>query len=306
MAKACVLIGGGTGLVGSRLSELFAERQYEVIHISRKAKPDAKFKTYQWDLKNRTIDPEAIEKADYVINLAGAGIADARWTDKRKKLIINSRVDSTLTLKTAFEKAGKAPKAFVSAAAMGYYGDSGETLVTEDSPPGNDGFLSASCVAWEEALDKVKATGWRTARIRIGIVLSTQGGALEKMLIPAKMKIGGYFGDGQQWYSWIHIEDLCRLFIFLTENEQLNGTFNGVSPNPERNKPFTRKIGEAIGRPPIMAPGPEFVMRIAMGEMADTIFSSTKVSAEKTLGTGFEFKFPELIGAVKDVVDRGI
>ena len=299
-----ILIGGGTGLVGNRLSEMLVERGYEVLHLSRKKDLNRKFPAYGWDLKKGIIDEEAIQKADAVFNFAGAGVADARWTASRKKLIIDSRVDSTLLLKNAFENAGKKPYAFISAAAIGYYGDRGEELLTEESAPGSSGFLAESCIEWEKALDEVKNTGWRTARVRIGIVLSTKGGALEKIILPVKFRVGGYFGDGQQWYSWIHIDDLCRIFIHILENENLSGTFNGVAPNPERNKPFTRKIGEAIGKPPIMAPGPEFVMRLAMGEMADTIFSSSKVSSKKIEKTGFEFQFPELIGAVKDLVKR--
>lgn len=300
-----VLIGGGTGLVGNRLSEMLTEKGYNVLHLSRKKDLNKKFPAYQWDLKSGIIDEEAVQKSDIVFNLAGAGIADARWTAKRKKLIIDSRVDSTLLLKNAFAKANKKPEAFISAAAMGYYGDRADEIMTEESTPGKSGFLAESCIAWEAALDAVKNTGWRTARLRIGIVLSTKGGALEKMIIPAKMFIGGYFGDGQQWYSWVHIDDLCRMFIFVLENK-LSGTFNAVSPHPERNKPFTRKIGEAIGKPPIMAPGPEFVMRLAMGEMADTILGSTRVSSKKIEGAGFEFVFPELVGAVKDLTERKV
>lgn len=299
-----ILIGGGTGLVGNHLSEMLSQKGYDVLHLSRKKNLDKKFPAYGWDLKNGTIDEEAIQKADAVINLAGAGVADARWTKSRKKLIIDSRVDSTLLLKNAFEKAGKIPDAFISAAAIGYYGNRGEELMTEETPPGAEGFLAESCIAWEAALDEVKKTGWRTARIRIGIVLSTKGGALEKIILPVKFRIGGYFGNGQQWYSWIHIEDLCRMFIHILENENLSGAFNGVSPNPERNKPFTKNIGVAIGKTPLMAPGPEFAMRIALGEMADTILSSTRVSSEKIMKADFEFKFPQLIEAVQDLVKR--
>ena len=306
MSDKTVLIGGGTGLVGSRLSELLEGRNYNVLHLSRKAKPDARFPAYAWDLKNKTIAPEAIHKADYVINIAGAGIVDGRWTASRKKLIIDSRVDSTLLLKNEFVKAGKEPKAFVSASAIGYYGNTGEDLVTEKTPPADNRFLSQSCVEWEKAIDEVKATGWRTARIRIAVVLSTQGGALEKIMLPLKANVGGYFGDGQQWYSWIHIDDLCELFIYALENEQFTGTFNGGSPNPERNKPFTQKVADAMDKTALLAPGPAFVMRLAMGEMADTILNSNRISAEKVLASGFEFQFPELEGAVRDLIKRKI
>ena len=230
MSNKTVLIGGGTGLVGSRLSELLEAKNYQVLHLSRKAKPDARFPAYAWDLKNKTIDETAIQKADYVINLAGAGIVDKRWTASRKKVIIDSRVDSTLMLKNAFQKAGKTPAAFISASAIGYYGNTGEDLVTEETEPADNRFLSQSCVAWEKALDEVKATGWRTTRLRISIVLSTKGGALEKIMLPLKANVGGYFANGQQWYSWIHIEDMCNLFIHALENEDFSGTFNAAAP----------------------------------------------------------------------------
>ncbi len=306
MSNKTVLIGGGTGLVGSRLSELLEAKNYEVLHLSRKAKPDARFPAYAWDLKNKTIDEEAIQKADYIINLAGAGIVDKRWTASRKKVIIDSRVDGTLLLKNAFQKAGKTPKAFVSASAIGYYGNTGEDLVTEETPPADNRFLSQSCVAWEKAIDEVKATGWRTARLRISIVLSTKGGALEKIMLPLKANIGGYFADGQQWYSWIHIDDICNLFIHAVENEDVSGTFNAAAPYPERNKPFTQKVASAMNKTAILAPAPAFAMRLAMGEMADTILNSNRISSEKVQATGFEFQFPKLEGAVRDLIARKI
>ncbi len=306
MSGKTVLIGGGTGLVGSRLSELLEKRNYNVLHLSRKANIDARFPAYKWDIKNKTIDETAIAKADYVINLAGAGIVDGRWTESRKKLLIDSRVDSTLLLKNAFEKMGKAPKAYISASAVGYYGNTGEALVKESDQPVDEDFLSHCVVEWEKAIDKVKATGWRTARIRIAIVLSTKGGALEKIMLPLKANVGGYFGDGQQWYSWIHIDDLCNQFIYALENDNFKGTFNGASPNPERNKPFTKKIADAMDKTALLAPGPAFVMRLAMGEMADTILNSNRISAEKIQAAGFKFQFPELEGAVRDLIKRKI
>ncbi|MEZ5055799.1 MAG: TIGR01777 family oxidoreductase [Saprospiraceae bacterium] len=299
-----ILIGGGTGLVGERLSEMLEAKGYQVLHLSRSRNLDARFPAYKWDLKNGEVDPEAIAKADAVINLAGAGIADKPWTPSRKKLIIDSRVDSTLMLKTAFELAGKKPEAFISAAAIGYYGNRGDQNLTEESDPGNDGFLSESCVLWEEAIKKVEASGIRTVWFRIGIVLSTKGGALEKIMLPVKFHIGGYFGNGKQWYSWIHLDDLCRMFIHALENQEMNGVYNAVSPNPERNKPFTEAIGDAIGKKSLMIPGPEFALRLVLGEMADTIFNSNKVDSSKIEKAGFKFEHPKLVDAVKHLVDN--
>jgi len=301
----CILIAGGTGLIGKRLSQLLAKKKYEVIHLSRKPDPNASFQTFAWDLRKGFIDEVAIQKADYVINLAGAGIADARWSEDRKKLIISSRVDSTLLLKNTFERLHKEPKAFLPASAIGYYGDRGNDWMYETSQPGT-GFLANSCIAWEKALKDVIETGWRTVIIRIGIVLSTQGGALEKMITPMKFRAGAYFGNGQQFYSWVHIDDLCRLFIKGIEDENMQGIYNGVAPNPVTNKQFAFDLETAMGRKSVILPAPAFGLRLAMGEMADVVLTSTRVSSQKVEDQGFQFEFPQLIPALKDVIQRNI
>ena len=296
-----VLIGGGSGLIGTRLSQLLQEKGYDPIHLSRRQRPNAPYPTYQWDAEGGTIEEEAVQAADYVINLAGAGIADKPWTKARKALIISSRVKTARLFKEAFERTGHQPKAYISSSAIGYYGDRGETLMTEEAEAGS-GFLSESTIAWESAIQEVAQTGVRTVGIRIGIVMSTQGGALEKMLIPFRFYTGTYFGDGQQWYSWVHIDDICRLFIHAMENESMNGFYNGVAPNPVRNKTLVEQIKNAMNSPAILVPAPAFALRLAMGEMADAILDSTKVSAEKTQSTGFNFQFPEIDKALGDLL----
>ncbi|HKK78668.1 MAG TPA: TIGR01777 family oxidoreductase [Phaeodactylibacter sp.] len=296
-----VLIGGGSGLIGTRLSQLLQEKGYDPIHLSRRQRPNAPYPTYQWDAEAGTIEDEAVQAADYVINLAGAGIADKPWTKARKALIISSRVKTARLFKEAFERTGHNPKAYLSSSAIGYYGDRGETLMTEEAEAGT-GFLSESTVAWESAIQEVAQTGTRTVGIRIGIVMSTQGGALEKMLIPFRFYTGTYFGDGQQWYSWVHIDDICRLFIHAMENESMNGFYNGVAPNPVRNKTLVEQIKNAMNSPAILVPAPTFALRLAMGEMADAVLDSTKVSAEKTQSTGFDFQFPEIEKALGDLL----
>ncbi len=301
-----ILIAGGTGLVGHRLSQLLKAKNYTVLHLSRTKNLNAEFPAYQWDLKKSFIDQEAIEKADFIINLAGTGIADKPWTKARKKLIIDSRVDSTLLLKTYIERKKTPLKAYIAASAVGFYGSRGDQLLTENDPAGSEGFLAESVRIWEEAIQKVEEAGVRLAAIRIGIVLSTQGGALEKILLPFKFFNGAYFGNGQQWMSWIHMDDLCRIFIEAIENENMSGFYNGVAPNPVRNKDFIYKVKEALGKPAIIVPAPEFALRAAMGEMADVVFESTRVSSEKIEKTGFKYEFPELIPALKDLLRRKI
>ncbi len=300
-----VLIAGGTGLIGSRLRVLLKERNHEVLILSRKKRKDADYQYFQWDIDQQFIEEEAIQKADYIINLAGAGIADGLWTKSRKQLIINSRV-KTNNLLLAYSQKVKTPKAFVAASAIGFYGEQGDQLVDENSAPPTDGFLSTSTQAWEKSIDNIAKTGIRTVKIRIGIVLSKQGGALAKMLPSFKVGIGTYFGDGSQYYSWIHIDDLCRIFIQAIENEQLAGTYNGVAPHPVTNKVLTKSIKQALSSSALIVPAPSIALRLAMGEMADVVLTSTRVSADKILETGFNFQFPEIIPALKDIIDRKI
>lgn len=301
-----ILIAGGSGLVGMHLSQMLQTAGYKVLHLSRKRNLDAKFPAFAWDLEKMTIEQEAVDLADFIINLAGAGIADERWTDERKRLIISSRVDSTLLLKDAIERRPAPLKAFISASAVGFYGSRGDNLMTEEDPAGKDSFLAESVSAWEQAVEKIAATGLRTVAIRIGVVLSLQGGALEKMLIPFKFFNATYFGDGQQWMSWIHLDDICRMFIEAIENEQFSGIYNGVAPHPFRNKDLIAELKNAVGKPAIMLPAPEFVLRAAMGEMADVVFDSTRVSSKKLEATGFQFLFPDLLPALRDLLRRKI
>ncbi|MCB0518751.1 MAG: TIGR01777 family protein [Lewinellaceae bacterium] len=301
-----ILIAGGTGLVGLRLSQLLKEKKYDVLHLSRSKDPTAEFPAYQWDLGKGTIDQEAIEKADYIINLAGAGIADKPWTKERKQLIIDSRVDSTQLLKKYIAQQKTPPKAYIAASAVGYYGSRGDQLMKESDPPADKGFLAESVTLWENAIRQVEETGVRLATIRIGIVLSTQGGALEKILLPFKFFNGAYFGSGQQWMSWVHIDDLCRMFIEAVENEQFQGIYNGVGPHPSRNKDFVYKVKAALGKPALIVPAPEAALRLVMGEMADVVFESTRVSSEKIEKTGFKFQFPELVPALRDLLERKV
>ncbi len=298
-----VLIAGGTGLIGTRLSEMLVAAGHRVSHLSRRAQPNGTYPTYQWDVERGTIDDAALEDADVVINLAGAGIADKPWTPARKQLIIDSRVNSTRLLREAIQRATHKPKLYLSGSAVGFYGSRGDELLKEDSPAG-EGFLSQSCAAWELAAREVAATGIRTVALRIGIVLSTRGGALEKMLLPLRFFLGVYFGNGRQWYSWIHIEDLCRMFIHAIENEHLQGTYNAVAPHPASNKSLVQALAAAFGRPALILPAPAFAMRLAMGEMAAVVLDSTKVSSQKITSTGFRCEYPTLLHAVNDLLTR--
>lgn len=300
-----ILIAGGTGLVGQHLSRLLQSAGHEVIHLSRKPALEAPFPAYVWDVDKGVLDERAILRADVIINLAGAGIADRNWTPSRKKEIIDSRVRSAALLLKALQRTGKKPSAYLSAAAVGYYGDRGAAWMHETDSPGS-GFLSESCIAWENAIDTVRQTGVRTVAFRIGIVLSTLGGALEKMLLPLKIMGNTYFGDGSQYYSWIHIDDLCRAFLFAIENPAIEGVYNAVSPHPLTNKELAYALAEAHGGGVLTLPAPAFALRLIFGEMADTILNSTRVSPDKILQAGFVFQFPDILPALKDLLTRKV
>ncbi|MEL6922700.1 MAG: TIGR01777 family oxidoreductase [Bacteroidota bacterium] len=301
-----VLIAGGTGLIGKRLTTLLKAKGHKVILLSRTPDLQADPPEYAWDTKKMHIAPEAVKQADYVINLAGAGIADQRWTDSRKQVIIESRVKTAQLLWEGFRQMNKQPKAYISASAIGYYGDRGDELLKETSAPGPEGFLPESCIAWEGAVQPFVESDIRTVIIRIGIVMSTQGGALAKMLPSYYVRTGAYFGDGQQYYSWIHIDDLCGIFIKAIEDEKMKGTYNGVAPNPLRNKQLAKDIATALDKPSLIVPAPTFGLRLAMGEMADVVLDGSKVSSEKIESTGFQFQFPDFIPAIRDLKKRGI
>jgi len=296
-----VLIAGGTGLIGTRLSQLLRETGFEVRHLSRTEDLQATFPAYQWDIASAYIDPRACEEVDAVINLAGAGIADKPWTQARKKLIIDSRVLTTRLLKEYIESERLSAKTYLASSAIGFYGDRGEELMTETDQPGQ-GFLSESTQEWEAAIDEVRQTGIRTVSIRIGVVLSLMGGALPKIIEPMRFGLASYFGNGRAWYSWIHIDDLCRIFIHALQKEDLDGIYNGVAPNPVRNKELVEMLRQVSAHKALLMPAPKPALRLMLGEMADVVLGSTQVSADKIQASGFEFTYPKLRAALEDLL----
>ncbi|MFK8009148.1 MAG: TIGR01777 family oxidoreductase [Saprospiraceae bacterium] len=298
-----VLIAGGSGLIGQRLSVLLEKKGYDVIFLSRKKKSDDRF--FQWDVNKGTIDSAAIERADYVINLAGAGIVDKRWTNDRKKVLIESRTQTAALLKDSFEKIKK-PKAYLSASAIGFYGNRGDEWLTESSEPQPEDFLSECTMAWENAAKRIAKSKIRTAIFRIGIVLSMNGGALPEMILPMKFGARVSFGDGKAYYPWVHIDDVCSMFIWALENESVNGIYNAVAPKPIMIKDLVKEIQEARGGFALPIPAPSFALKLVMGEMADMLLNSARVSAEKILASGYEFKFSEIQPALKNILEEKV
>lgn len=294
-----VLIAGGSGLIGQNLTDILVAKGYKVGILSRSKKESKRVTYHVWDLNAQTIDPEVLEY-DYVVNLTGAGIASEKWSEERKKVIIESRVKSAKLLLDTFKKGNKL-KAVVNASAIGYYGDSGENLVDENSPVQTQEFLSEVCQIWEKAAETLNEICDRLVIVRIGTVLSDEGGALDKIVPPIKLGMANYLGNGKQWMSWIHIDDISRMILFFLENEKTKGIYNGVSPYPERNIDFTKKLKKVVNRFAIVLPAPSLGVKAIFGEMARLVLNSNKVSSQKIQDAGFQYEFAELKDAVRDL-----
>ena len=302
---ATILITGGTGLVGQRLSRVLKQKGFQVIHLSRKGDLNTTFPAYQWDVNTGTIDKTALEKADYIVHLAGAGVADGTWTQKRKKAIMDSRVKSAALLQQTLKTMDKKPKAVICASASGFYGNRGDAILDESASIGK-GLLAEVVEKWEAANRGFEDLGIRTAMLRIGIVLSTKGGALAKMLPTYKVRLGTYFGDGSQYYSWIHIDDLCEMFAFAIENDRVEGIYNAVAIKPVTNKYLAEAIGTALNSKAVLLPAPGFAMRLAMGELADIVLDGVRLTPKKIIDAGFRFMYDDVEYALRDVVEREI
>jgi uncharacterized protein (TIGR01777 family) len=294
-----VIITGGTGLVGKRLTTLLQQNGYEVNTLCRKPKYANE---YKWSVEEGYIDTLVFKDATTIIHLAGAGVADARWTDTRKKEIIDSRIQSAALLYQYLSKEQHNIQSFISASAVGFYGDRDNELLTETSTNGT-GFLAEVCQLWENAADRMTELNITVSKVRIGIVLSKDGGALPKLDFPIKFGIGAYIGNGKQYVPWIHIDDLSHIFIHLHKNKNLNGTYNACAPDIKTNKQMSQTIASVLHRPFIPFPAPAFVINTVMGEMASMLLMSNNCSSEKISQSGFIFQYPTLQSALKDIYE---
>lgn len=293
-----ILITGGTGLVGSHLIPLLKKQNFEVAILTRNPNKVSSTKAFEWDVKNEKIDAKAIEWADGIIHLAGAGVADKRWTEQRKKEILESRTQSTRLLKKAIKESNPSLQAFVSASAIGYYGfTTTDKFFEEDDAAGTD-FLAHVVVEWEKEVKKIAEFNLRTVLIRVGIVLANEGGALPEM---SKPPILAPLGSGHQWMPWVHIHDLCMAFIWALKNNTAEGAYNVAGCQPLTNKAFTQSLAKVKKKlfVPIGVPG--FALRLAVGEMADMLLEGSRVSYSKLTSQGFQYQFTQLESALKDL-----
>jgi uncharacterized protein (TIGR01777 family) len=297
-----ILIAGGTGFLGSALRRELRRAGHDLRVLTRRARPDA-LDAVEW-LPDGTVGAwaRAIDDADVVVNLAGVSLADARWTEARKKTLRDSRILSTRSLVLAVQQARRPPAVFVSVSGTGYYGDRGSQLVTEDTPAGDD-FLARLCVDWEREAEYASDVT-RVVILRNGAVLDPSGGALKKMLLPFRLGLGGPLGSGTQYFPWIHLEDWTALAMALITNNNTRGVFNATAPTPTTNGAFTRAFGHALGRPTIL-PVPAFGLRTVFGELAEMLLTGQRAIPQRAERLGFTFRFREIEPALRDLLTYG-
>ena len=249
------------------------------------------------------MDPRALEASDALVHLSGANISGGRWTPARKQILRSSRVDTTRVLVDSLSRLSRKPRVFVSASAVGYYGSRGDEVLTESMQPGTD-FLSALARDWETEASRAQSSGIRTVMLRFGVILSSEGGALPRMMTPFKFGVGGPLGGGEQWMSWIALDDVIGIVRLAIANAQLSGPVNVVAPNPVRNRDFSRVLAMVLHRPAIFS-APRFVLRLALGEMANALLLvSQRAHPAKLLAMGYRFRFDDLGTALGEIVDR--
>jgi len=302
-----IIITGASGLIGKKLLDHFCTSDFEITVLTRKPRFDTNFmdrsiKFFQWNCENNEEWKDALEGQDVVINLAGANLVSKRWNDKFKKLIYKSRINCTKQLVDAIGQCNNKPETLITASAVGIYGERGEEILAESSEPGTD-FLAKVCYDWESEAKKVQAYNVRFVALRIGLVLSADGGVLKNSLLPFKLFIGGKLGNGKQFFPWIHIDDLLSIVSYTIDNPALNGPINCASPRIVREQEFAKTLGQVLKRPAIF-PVPRFLLRIVVGPIAESIISSQNISVEKLIKAGFEFKFTNLPLALKQILGK--
>lgn len=295
-----IVIAGGSGTVGRRLNEILSQAGYAVLSLTRseeKAKKDEHF--IYWDISNGVID-DRFAKANIIINLAGSGIAEGRWTKERRKEIMSSRLDTTKLLISEVSKRKMDIDSYISASAIGYYGDGGDKLLKEEDGVQTDEFLSQVCVSWEDAAHNASSITDQVCILRIGTVLSPTGGALEKMDVTIPFGVANYLGSGKQMMSWIHLDDLCHMIHYSIE-QSLSGIYNAVAPEVVSNKDFTRSLRDVINTKALVLPAPAFGIKMMFGEMARVVLNSSNVSANKIQAAGFKFLYPTVDQALRQL-----
>lgn len=297
-----LLVTGASGLIGSSLVPWLASGGYRVTRLTR-SEPQPGADEVRWDPAAGTIDRARLEGVEAVVHLAGENLATGRWTHAKKARIQMSRVSGTRLLSEALARLTRPPRVFVCASAIGYYGNRGAEILNEESPPGS-GFLADVCREWEAAAEPARRRGIRVVHLRTGVVLSAQGGALAKILLPFRMGLGGPLGNGQQAMSWIALDDVLGVIQHVLSIDAVTGPLNVVAPTPVTNREFTKTLGRVLSRPTLV-PAPAFALRLILGELADeALLASTRAIPSKLLATGYVFRYPTLEGALRHVLQK--
>lgn len=299
-----VVITGGTGLIGSALARDLGAAGHDVVVLTRDLARGGSLppgvRAAQWDGKSAAGWAALLDGDTAIVHLAGESVA-GRWTTSRKRRIRESRVESGRAVLAAIRQAAEKPRALLQGSAVGYYGACGDEVVTESHPPGQD-FLASVCGEWEGATAEAESLGVRRAVLRTGVVLSGEGGALPRMALPFRLMAGGPLGSGRQWLPWIHIADEVGAIRFLLEREDARGPFNLTAPRPLTSRDFSRALGKALHRPSL-APAPAFALRLVLGEMAEALLHGQRAVPHRLLELGYVFRFPEALGALRDLLD---
>lgn len=296
--KETVLITGASGLVGRHLSKMLQQEGYAVVLLGRTPRTPAEFR---WDLSKDFIDPEALRQADHIVHLAGAGIGDKNWTAARKKEIVQSRVGGCDLLYRTCQAHGFLPKSFITASAIGFYGSEPSSKTWTESDGVGEGFLASVCRDWEKAASAFEEAGIRTVRVRTGIVLASDGGILPQMALPVRMGLGTAIGSGKQSIPWIHVHDLCRMYLQALRDSSWTGAYNAVAPETVSNKRFTKELARLFHKPfwPVSIPG--FLVKLVLGERSELLLKGNAVQSVRLAENGFTFEFDRLESALKNL-----
>lgn len=297
-----VAVTGSTGLIGTPLVRALRADGHRVLRLVR-SRPVSSGDEVYWNPALGEIDTAALEGVDAVVHLAGENVGQPPWTGERKRRILDSRVQGTTLIARTLAGLERRPRVLVSASATGWYGDRGDEVLDESSPPGS-GFLADVCRAWESSADAARAAGIRVVHPRIGVVLTREGGALERLLTPFRLGVGGKLGSGRQWMSWVAMHDVVEALRFALRTDSLSGPANLCSPAPATNEEFTRALGRALGRPTVLGV-PEFALKLALGQMADeALLASQRAVPDRLREAGFVFQYPDLEGALRVALGR--
>ncbi len=296
-----ILLTGGSGMIGRKLSDLLIEKGYQVIWLSRERHVNGSIPRYRWNYLKNEIDREALEQADVIIHLAGSNLGEEAWTRRKKQEIVESRVQTARLLLETIRSMPKKPESFISASAVGYYGmQTSDRIYSEEDLPAQNDFLSRTCKKWESAAFAFRdELGMRTVALRTAFVISKESDAFKRMSVPARFGLGAPLGSGRQYLPWIHLDDLCRIYLKTVEDSRMQGIYNAVSPQQITNAEFMKVLAKEMKRPFFIPRIPAFILRLFMGEAAGMILEGSRVSPQKIVDAGYQFLYPTAMEAIR-------